>query len=408
MNLSETVSAALRSLSSNRLRSALTTFGIVIGVAAVITLVALGNGMKVSFDQQFSRLANQITITSASGAVPNGGTARNLTDADVEALRNRTQAPDIASVTPSMSANVALTVGQTTERASMLGVTGNYLDLVDRTLAAGNWFTQAQESNESKDAVLGEQAIELLWGRNFDITNVIGANLRINTTRFVVTGVLQPDGQNDNSVLVPFSTSRAYLVGNHNGEINQLIIKSTTADTVDDASDEATAILDKQHYIRIPAARDFNVHDFATLLTQRTQFLDFLRLFIVAIAAISLFVGGIGVANIMLVSVTERTREIGIRKAIGAPRRAIMKQFLTEAVVLTGFGGTAGVVVGVGLCLLGVLVLPKQSATFPAPVLTAVPVYVSFAVSLAIGLIAGTYPASRAARMRPIEALRFE
>ena len=408
VNLSETLSASLRSLRGNQLRSALTTFGIVIGVAAVITLVALGNGMKASFDQQFSRLANQVTVTSASGAVPDGGVARNLTDSDVSALRNQAQAPDIASVTPSMTGSVTLTAGQTNDRASMLGATENYLDIVDRTTEAGSWFTSTQESSNAKVAVLGEQAADLLWGPNTDPSKVVGADLRVNNTSFVVAGVLLPDGQNDNSVIVPFGTSRAYLVGNHAGEVNQIVIKSTSADTVNQASDEATAILDKQHYIRIPADRDYNIHNFANLLTQRTQFLTFLRLFIVAIAAISLIVGGIGVANIMLVSVTERTREIGICKAIGAPRRAIMKQFLTEATVLTGLGGFVGVILGIGLCVVGTVVLPAESKTFPAPVLTATPVLVSFAVSLVIGLIAGTYPARRASRMRPIEALRFE
>jgi putative ABC transport system permease protein len=408
MNLAETMSASLRSLSSNRLRSALTTFGIIIGVAAVITLVALGNGMQANFDQQFSRLANQITVTSASGAVPDGGVARNLTDSDVSALRNQAHAPDIASVTPSMTGSVSLTAGSTVERASMLGATENYLDLVDRTLATGSWFTSDQESSDAKVAVLGEQAIDLLWGPNTDPSQVIGSSIRVNTTTFQVTGVLQPDGQNDNSVIVPFGTSRDYLVGNHAGEVNQIMIKSTSADDVEQASDEATAILDRQHYIRTPADRDYTIHDFATLLTQRTQFLTFLRLFIVAIAAISLVVGGIGVANIMLVSVTERTREIGIRKAIGAPRRAIMKQFLSEAVLLTGLGGLVGVVLGIGLCMLGTLVLPKSSSMFPSPQLTAAPVLISFGVSLVIGLVAGTYPASRASRLRPIEALRFE
>ena len=408
MNAIETLTAALRSVRANTLRSALTTLGIIIGVAAVIILVALGTGMKANFDTQFSRLANQVTITPATGAVPGGGVARNLTDSDVKALQNPAQARDVASVTPSMTGTVTLTAGQTQERASLIGATENYLDIVDRSLAVGNWFTTAQESGHSKVAVLGEQAVSLLWGPGTNLAQVVGSKLRINNTTFTVAGILLPDGQNDNVVMAPFGTSRAYLVGRQAGEVNQIIVKSTSADTVDQATDELTTILDRQHYIKTIANRDFNVHDFATLLTQRTQFITFLTIFITAIAAISLIVGGIGVANIMLVSVTERTREIGIRKAIGAKRRAVMNQFLAEAVMLTGLGGLAGVAIGVGGCALGVALLPKSGSQFPSPILTLTPVLVSFAVSLAIGLVAGGYPAYQAATLRPIDALRYE
>ena len=408
MNLGETVLAALRSLRSNGLRSALTTVGIIIGVAAVIILVALGTGMKAGFDAQFSRLANQITITPATGAVPGGGVARNLTDADVKALENHEQAPDIASVTPSMTGSVSLTAGQAVEKASLIGATENYLDIVDRTIAVGAWFTPAQEAGDEKVAVLGEQAIGLLWGPTANLDQVVGSSLRIDSTTFTVVGALVPDGQNDNVVMVPFGAARAYLVGREAGEVNQMIVKSTSADTVNRATDELTTILDRQHYIKTQADRDYNVHDFANLLTQRTQFITFLTIFITAIAAISLIVGGIGVANIMLVSVTERTREIGIRKAIGATRRAVLKQFLSEAVMLTGLGGLIGVIIGVGFALIGAIIMPKLVSSFPSPVLTAPPVLISFAVSLVIGLLAGGYPAYRAATLRPIEALRYE
>jgi putative ABC transport system permease protein len=404
----EALRAALHSLSNNRLRSLLTTVGIVVGVAAVIVLVALGNGMKAQFNDQFSKLANQITVTPVSGGVASGGVARRLTDQDVTALQDPRQAPDVASVSPSMTGSVTLTVGQVQERAGLVGATENYLELLDRKIAAGSWLTSAQIAGNERRAVLGQQAVALLWGPGADLGEVVGSTIRVSRSSFKVVGVLDSDGQDDNVVIVPFGTSRAYLVGNNAGEVDQIIVKSTSVDTVDRAAGEVTDVLDGRHYIKAAADRDFNVRSFTQLLNKSTQFINFLTMFIVAVAAISLLVGGIGVANIMLVSVTERTREIGIRKAVGAPRRAILRQFLSEAVMLTGLGGVIGVVIGVGVALAGGTMVPKWIPEFPTPVLTVAPVLVAFGVSLAIGVLAGGYPANRAARMRPIEALRFE
>jgi putative ABC transport system permease protein len=407
MNLKESLTIALRSLRGNRLRSLLTTLGIIIGVAAVIILVALGNGVRAGFDAQFSRLANQITLTKATGAVPGGGTARPLTDQDVQALEDPQRAPNIASVTPSMTGSVSLTAGQATERASMIGATYNYLDISARTMAAGDWFTPAAVQANAKQVVLGQQAVSYLWGPNTNLADVLNKDIRLNRTTFRVVGVLGTDGQNDNVAIVPFGAARAYLVGNAN-EVSQIIVKSTSAADVGLAQAQLTQILDTRHFVRTPTDRDYNVRAFQNLIDQRSQFITFLTIFTASVAAISLIVGGIGVANIMLVSVTERTREIGIRKAIGARRSAILKQFLIEAVVLTGLGGVIGVVIGVGVALGGGMVLPRFVPSFPVPVITAAPVVIAFAVSLMIGLIAGVYPANRAARLRPIEALRFE
>ncbi|HEY1969652.1 MAG TPA: ABC transporter permease [Pseudonocardia sp.] len=408
MKLTETLATAMRSLRGNRLRSLLTSLGIIIGVAAVIVLVALGNGLQSQFNAQFSRLANQVTITEASGTVPGGGQARPLTDRDVQALRDQAKAPDIATVMPNTSGSAVLLAGQAQERASVLGVTEDYLDVTDRSVAAGSWFGTGDEQDNAKDAVLGEQAVSLLWGPNANPGQVIGQSVRINSTTFTVVGVLAQDGQNDNVAIVPMSTSRDYLFGNANDNVNQITIKATSADTVNDAMTEATTILDRQHFIKSAADRDYNVHDSQNLLTQRSQMISFLTLFIVAVAAISLLVGGIGVANIMLVAVTERTREIGIRKAIGARRAVILKQFLIEAILLTGLGGSIGVLLGLGLGVGGDALLPSLTSSIPAPILTPLPVLVAFGVSLAIGLVAGVYPAARASRLLPIEALRFE
>jgi putative ABC transport system permease protein len=190
--------------------------------------------------------------------------------------------------------------------------------------------------------------------------------------------------------------------------VNQIILKAGSVGQVPAAVDEATAILSTQHHIRDPAKRDFEVTALQNLLDQANQFLTFLTLFTVAVAAISLIVGGIGVANIMLVAVTERTREIGIRKAIGAPRSAILKQFLFESCVLSGLGGLAGIILGVAVTLAAGAILPGAVPNFPTPELSVGSIFLAFGISLLIGVIAGGYPANRAARLRPIEALRYE
>jgi putative ABC transport system permease protein len=406
MSLRETLVSALHSLRSNRLRSLLTTLGIIIGVAAVITLVALGNGMQAGFDAQFSKLANQITVTSAPNAVPSGAVARPLIDQDVTALQNHNNLPHVAIAIPIMTGNGTLAQAQSTDNASLLGVTPDYLATADRSIEAGAWFTDADAN--AKKVVLGPDTLPLLYGPNIRPRRVIGTTVRINHTPFTVSGVLATDGQNDNVAIVPFNTARAYLVGKQAGTVSQVLIKATTADDVDAATTEIDTTLDKQHHIKAPNDRDYNVRAYANLLTQRAQFINFLTLFTAAIAAISLIVGGIGVANIMLVSVTERTREIGIRKAIGARRSAIMKQFLIESTVLAGLGGLIGVVIGVGVVIAGSIIMPKFAPDFGAPQVSGVAIAIALVVSMVIGLVAGGYPAWRAARLRPIEALRYQ
>jgi ABC-type antimicrobial peptide transport system permease subunit len=254
-----------------------------------------------------------------------------------------------------------------------------------------------------------------LWGSEADPATLIGQPIRVGHNSFEIQGVVASDGQNDNVVMVPLETARAFVIGNDGDKLNIIIAKSTDKSTLEQAKSEIYQVLYNQHHVRQSTDRDFNVTDFTSILEQQRQSIKFMSMFIVAIAAISLFVGGVGVANIMLVSVTERTREIGIRKAIGAPRSAIMRQFLSEAVMLTAMGGAVGVVLGIGMCKLGEWVIPEVWPPDPAsltptplPLLSLSPVLIAFGVSLVIGLLAGGYPAYRAARMRPIEALRHQ
>ncbi|MGQ0576475.1 MAG: ABC transporter permease [Pseudonocardia sp.] len=405
MSLREALRSALSALRANRLRSALTTLGIVIGVTAVIVLVALGNGITTGFNESFGALGTQIIVTKTDGSVPGGGVARDLTDADVDALRDRRAAPDIQSVTPVVTGTALLEAGTGQFRSSVAGSTADYVEVNNRDLVVGRFFTETEERSRAKVVVLGPNPVANLFAGQAG--DALGREIRIGRTNFQVIGVLASDGQQDNVVVLPVGVARSYLLGGGD-EVGQLIVKATATEAVPAALEQVNTILSERHGIRDPAERDFDARALQSLLDNANQFLSFLSLFTVAIAAISLIVGGIGVANIMLVSVTERTREIGIRKAIGATRTAILRQFLIESTVLAALGGIIGIVLGVGLALAGAAILPAAVPDFPPPTVSIDSIVIAFTISLVIGLVAGGYPANRAAKLRPIEALRFQ
>jgi len=405
VNLAEAFTIAMRSLRANRLRSALTTLGIVIGVSAVIILVGLGNGIQDGFNSQFGALGNQIIVTKINGSVPGGGAARELKDADVTALSNHTQAPNIAKVTPVAGGSELINYNQQQFRAAIQGSTADYLTVVDRDLVVGSMFNTEQERGNARVVVLAPNAVATLFGGNAG--DAIGKTVRIARTNFQVVGVVKGNGQQDDAAIMPLGAARAYLVGGADN-LSQLIVQAVNVNQVQAAQNEISTILDSRHNIKDPAKRDFQSTALQSLLDQANQFLTFLTLFTVAVAAISLIVGGIGVANIMLVSVTERTREIGIRKAIGARRSAILKQFLIESTMLAGMGGVVGILIGIAITLTAQAIIPRIAPDFGAPSVSVQAVLISFFVSLFIGLIAGGFPANRAARLQPIEALRYQ
>ena len=406
MNIWEAARIALRGLRSNRLRSVLTMLGIIIGVAAVILLVAFGNGLQSYINAAFGPLANQITISKSQGNVSGNGTPKDLTDNDVNALRNKSKAPDILSVTPVVSGNANVqATGGGSMRGSIQGSTADYFEVNDRDLLVGDTFDEQQVRNKAKVAVVGSDVVATLFGG--DAGGALGKEVRVGRTTFRVIGVLEENGQGDNAVIMPLGAARSYLLGG--GEtVNSMTLRATSVGTVDAAAEQATQILYTRHNIRDPDDRDFTVQKLQALLNQSSQVLSFVTLFTAAVAGISLVVGSIGVANIMLVTVTERTREIGIRKAIGARRRAILQQFLIEAMMLSGIGGIIGILIGIGLSVAAGLILPAVIQDFPTPVVSVGSVILSFSISLLIGLVAGGYPANRAARLRPIEALRYQ
>jgi putative ABC transport system permease protein len=397
----ETVRIALRGLWANKLRSALTTLGIIIGVAAVIVLVALGNGVRAGFNEQFASLATQITVSPSDDSG-----SRDLTENDMEALTDQTDAPAVASVTPVVSGSAVVKMsGGDDYRVSVTGTTADYLQVTDREVTAGRGFDEQEERQNAKVVVLGPGPINELFGGN--AATALNQGIRIENAVFQVIGVVESTGQSDDVAIMPMGAARSYVTGGGDA-LDSITVRARSSADVTAATEQINAVLSARHHIRDVAERDFNVRSQQGIINQTQQILTYLTLFTGAVAGISLVVGSIGVANIMLVTVTERTREIGIRKAIGARPRVILGQFLLESIFLSGLGGLIGIAIGVGISVTAALVLPQFVPEFPAPEVSIASIVVSFTVSLLIGLVAGGYPANRASRLRPIEALRYQ
>ncbi|MGH3765012.1 MAG: ABC transporter permease [Pseudonocardiaceae bacterium] len=405
MSLREAVRIALRGLRANRLRSVLTMLGIIIGVAAVILLVAIGNGVQSAVNEKVQPLANLITISPSTGNVPGGGPPKDLIDGDVAALQK--QVPDAAVVLPAVTGDALAETQSSQFRSKVAGSTERWLEVNNRDMQVGTFFDEAQVRSTARVAVIGPTVATTLFG---DAQGALGQTIRLNRQSFKVIGVMQAVGEpGDSSVVMPMSSVRRYVFGGGD-KVNQITVQVRQADSVPVAENDVIRTLSDRHRIKDSGKRDFEVQSLRSRLETFQQILGILTLFTASVAAISLVVGGIGVLNIMLVSVTERTREIGIRKAIGATRRAILQQFLIESVVLAGVGGMIGVLIGVGLSVLGAEIAPALGSSLDtfAPKVTLPSVLLSFGISLAIGLVAGGYPANRAARLRPVEALRYE
>ena len=402
MYLREAMTMAFQSLRNNRLRSLLTTLGIVIGVAAVILLVGLGNAVKSGFNETFGAFASQINISKTSGGAL-GSDSRNLTYSDVRALQDTSAAPDIASVTPVVGGPATVTYGQRKYQGDVTGSTTDILEVANRTVMLGSMFTQAQYQAGERVTLLGPEIAGALFG---DPAAALGKMVRIQRTNLRLIGVLDADGQNDNATMMPLGAARRYLIGGD--QLSTIIVRAADTQRLDAAEDQIRTILDRQHAIQDPSHRDYSLQAFQNQIDKMNQTITYITYFTVSIAGISLLVGGIGVANIMLVSVTERTREIGIRKALGARRGAIMKQFLIEAVVLAGVGGVLGELFGISFTLAAGKLIATVAPAFGQPTISVLAGAVALAFSLVIGLSAGGYPALRAARLRPIDALRFQ
>ena len=415
MNLYEALRMAANGLLANRLRSALTMLGILIGVTAVILLVAVGNGASVSINNQVQALgANVIYVYPAnargSGGVSQGfGTGQSLTQADVDALNNRQQAPDVVAAIPIAQTGGQITYANQNYFAPTTGTTTEFPIVRNYQIAEGSFFTEDDLAARHRVVVLGQTVVDNLFGS----TDPIGQTIKISRQSFRVIGVFASKGgtgfgSQDNVVVAPITTVWAYLTGGRGKFISQIVASASSASVVTQAETEITTILLLRHQIGDPTQADFQLQSQQDILNQANSIATVLTLVLGAIAGISLVVGGIGIMNIMLVAVTERTREIGIRKAIGARRRDILIQFLIEAMVLSGLGGALGILVGALLAHEATSIPALASSNFPPPVVSVSSVVLAFCVSVAIGLFFGIYPANRAARLHPIEALRYE
>ncbi len=408
MNPLETLRTSISAILSRKMRSGLTMLGILIGVAAVMLTVGLGQGAQQAVASEIDSLgSNLLVVTPGSSTSSNGvrggfGSATTLTLADANLLADQNNCPDISAVAPIMSSSQSVTSATSNWTTSLIGTTPGWLPVRARTVTSGRFFTSQESSDGATVAVIGTTtASELFTG------SPVGQSVTVNGTTFTIIGELNTAGSSiagnqDDTLLIPISTFAERIASSTQvGSVSSIYLEASGQSTLSAAYQEAQQALDTAHGTTADAA-DFSIASQASLVQTATSTSRTLTVLLGGIAAISLLVGGIGVMNIMLVSVTERIREIGLRKALGATPAVIMRQFLTEASLLGLIGGTLGVIVGV----IGARLLPGviSQPVSVSPVATVG----ALLVSLLIGIIAGVYPASRAARLAPIDALRME
>jgi len=408
----ETIRVALAGLAANKLRSGLTILGLMIGVGSVIVLIAVGTGSSTAVENQIDQLGSNVLLVSGAptlgglfrrGGSASASTSTGLTVADADALTSQFQAPDVESASPVVTANsVTLTSGETTySPSSFVGTTPSYEAARSYTMAEGSWFTSADEQNHSRVLVVGPTVVSEL----FNGQDPVGQSIQVNGTNFQIIGVTASKGSNgtsnqDDVAIAPLTAVQDSLTGY--GNISQIVVQAKSRDQLNAAQTEVTNILNQ---LDPPTAgslttSNFSVINQSSIIQTSTASSKVFTTLLGEVAAISLLVGGIGVMNIMLVSVTERTREIGIRKAVGARHSDILVQFLVEAVLVSFFGGVAGVIAGI--------IGSQFKIAGVQPVIAPYSIALAFGAAVLTGLFFGTYPAGRAAALRPIEALRFE
>ncbi len=406
MNLTRTLIEALESLNSNKMRSGLTILGIVIGVAAVIAMLAVGSGAQNSITSSINGIGTNVLFVFSGNRQVEVRNQRPLTTKDAEALADPFLAPSVAAVAPSLQGSVEAAAGGEKSTVTVDGVTAGFAKVRSETVSEGDFISDDQVLGQASVALVGVETADKLFGRR---EGLVGETFRLNGQPFRIIGVLtsKGGGSQDNRILVPLSTARTRLF-QRNGDdtVDIIYVETTSAETTTQAADEVTQILRVRHRSAI-GQDDFTVFSQADMLQTASSITGVLTIFLGGIAAISLLVGGIGIMNIMLVSVAERTREIGLRKALGARKNDILIQFLAESSLLSLFGGLVGILLGWLLSTTVGLVAAANKVAF-TPAITLDAVLMATIFSAAVGLFFGIYPANRAASLQPVEALRYE
>ena len=408
--LTSSIKIAFRALKMNKLRSALTMLGIVIGVASVIATVAIGSGATQRIQQQIASIGSNIIIvvpgsTSSSGVRLGSGNAVTLSEADARELA--AQCPDVAIAAPLVRGGAQVVYGNNNWATSVYGVTPDYLTIRDFSVVDGAEFTQQDVDAANKVAVLGATPVANLFGG----ADPIGQTIRIKNVPFTVVGVLSPKGQSaqgqdqDDVILLPISTAKRKVLGVKQANadaVDTIMMQAQSGAQMPAAQDEAQALLRQRHHLQSADADDFSVRNMQEIFAAQEASSSIMAMMLAAVASVSLVVGGIGIMNIMLISVRERTREIGLRQALGAKTHDILTQFLVEAVALSVAGGVVGIILGISASAIISRLAGWATSVGPGAVLLAV------FFSAVVGISFGYYPARKAAYLDPIEALRYE